>query len=364
MYAARAEGRGRVRLFDAALGEDVEQRYALAADLRAALAADELAMHLQPVVDLRGGRVVGVEALARWEHPVLGRVPPSRFVPVAEAHGLAAELDRWALRRALGEVARLRSRGALPADAYVAVNLSARNLADPALEEAVVSEAAAAGLPAELVVLEITESSIMQDPEEAAGSLRRLRARGFGVAVDDFGTGYSSLAYLRDLPVTALKIDRSFVADITTSPDALSIVASVLDLARPVDAVVVAEGVETQRQADLLRDLGCPYGQGWLWSRAVPPEQVEGAWPRAGTADVLRAPRGTRGPDGGLDGGLDGGRPAPVPVRRTAPVAWSTTRQFPIAPVAPAASRMTIRDTVVAEPHLIEMAPVAPAGDQ
>ncbi|GAB7191607.1 hypothetical protein NUM3379_23150 [Kineococcus sp. NUM-3379] len=290
MYAAKDEGRARVRLFDAALGEDVEQRYALAADLRAALAADELAVHLQPVLDLRSGQVVGVEALARWEHPVLGWVPPSRFVAVAEAHGLASELDRWALRRALREVARLLAQGALPAGAYVAVNLSARNLADPALEQAVVAEAAAAGLPAGQVVLEITESCLMEDAEEAADLLRRLRARGFGVAVDDFGTGYSSLAYLRDLPVTALKIDRSFVADIATSRDALSIVASILDLARAVDAAVIAEGVETRRQADLLQELGCPYGQGWLWSPALPPARVGGAWSWTRAAELPRGP--------------------------------------------------------------------------
>jgi diguanylate cyclase (GGDEF)-like protein/PAS domain S-box-containing protein len=274
MHAVKASGGGGVRSFDVELEQKAELEHSLVADLRAALAGDELALHYQPVVELRTGRVVGMEALARWQHPVHGFVPPSRFVAVADRSGLTAELDAWVLRRALAEAGSLRDRGAIPREAYVAVNLSARNLCDPHLEEVVVSSAAAAGLSPTGVVLEITEGAIMDDPDISIALLHRLRDHGFGIAIDDFGTGYSSLAYLRELPITILKIDRSFVSHITEDRDARAIAASIVDLARAVGVTVVAEGVETAEQAALLHQFGCRAGQGWLWSAATPPAQI------------------------------------------------------------------------------------------
>jgi EAL domain-containing protein (putative c-di-GMP-specific phosphodiesterase class I) len=215
-----------------------------------------------------------MEALARWQHPVHGLVPPSRFVAVADRCGLTAELDAWVLRRALAEAGSLHDRGEVPHDAYVAVNVSARNLSDPRLEEVVVSSAAAAGLSPTGVVLEITEGAIMDDPDVSIALLRRLRDHGFGIAIDDFGTGYSSLAYLRELPITLLKIDRSFIGHITQDRDARAIAASIIDLARGVGVTVVAEGVETAEQAALLHQFGCHAGQGWLWSTAIAPAQI------------------------------------------------------------------------------------------
>ena len=271
MYSAKTAGRGRIRLFDRALIEETDQRHALSADLRVAIAGDALTFHYQPIVDLRSGRVCGVEALARWDHPIHGAIPPTRFVPLAELNGLASDLDRWAVRRAVREGGELLREATLPAEAYVAINLSAANLAEADLEAFLLSQIGAAGMSAPQVVLEITESAVMNDTHAAIGVLRRLRARGFRVAVDDFGTGYSSLAYLRDLPVTHLKIDRSFVTDIADDPDALAVAASIVDLARAVGLTAVAEGVETPQQATLLRGLGCPTAQGWLWSRALSP---------------------------------------------------------------------------------------------
>jgi diguanylate cyclase (GGDEF)-like protein/PAS domain S-box-containing protein len=310
MYSAKSAGRGRVRRFDRSLAEEAEQRYVLAADLRVALAQETLTVHYQPVVELSSGRVLGLEALVRWDHPVHGAVPPSRFVPVAELAGLAPELDSWVLRRALHEAAAMRASGAVPPDTYIAVNVSARNLSDMNLEQLVVSTAAAADVPPRSVVLEITEGAIMDDAQVAVQLLRRLRARGFEVALDDFGTGYSSLAYLRELPITILKIDRSFVAHITDDGDALAIVASIVDLARAVGVTVVAEGVETAPQAALLRRLGCQAGQGWLWSPAVPAEAVPAACAWTRPYDPLedhhsRPPRARReqprvGPEHGL----------------------------------------------------------------
>jgi diguanylate cyclase (GGDEF)-like protein/PAS domain S-box-containing protein len=269
LHAAKTAGRGRVQVFEETLGADVEHRYALAADLRAALADDDLRLEFQPIVDLQAGVVVGMEALARWTHPERGRVPPSLFVPAAELTGLAPALDRWVIQRALHEMADLREAGVVPHDAYLAVNLSACNLTDCFVFDDLLAWTEDTGLPADQLVLEITETAIMLNTEVAVRLLQRLRDQGFRVAMDDFGTGYSSLAYLRDLPISALKIDRSFVADIPERQDAVAIVASIIDLGRAVGVDVIAEGVETAEQAALLQRLGCVTAQGWLWSPAV-----------------------------------------------------------------------------------------------
>ncbi len=274
-YAAKAAGRGRVQLFDAAVAELARQRFELGVELARAIEADQLHLHYQPIVDLETGDVVGAEALARWDHPRLGAVPPDRFVAVAEAEGLTGRLDRWAVCRALDEAARL-----VPATAYVAVNLSARTLSDPELDTWVGAAAQDAGVAPERVVLEVTESATMADPRTAARVLEDLRSRGFRIAVDDFGTGHSSLAYLRRLPVSTLKVDRSFVTELTTDAGARAITASVVDLARTIGLTVVAEGVETPEQVDVLRRLGASSGQGWLWSRAVSPEDAADTFTR------------------------------------------------------------------------------------
>ena len=255
-----------------------EDRSDLAAELRDALRQDELAVHYQPVVEVPTGRVLGVEALARWTHATRGDVSAVDFIAVAESTGLATELDCWVLQRALRDMSSLLVSGAVPPGAFVAVNLSARDLCDSRLDRDLPVWTARAGLAPAQVVLELTETAVMRDAERAVGLLRRLRARGFGVAVDDFGTGYSSLAYLRDLPITALKIDRSFVADITTDPTARAIVASIVGLGRAVGVIVIAEGVETAEQAAVLTRLGCSQGQGWLWGAAVPPPTILSAF--------------------------------------------------------------------------------------
>ena len=274
MYAAKRAGRRGIRIFDTSLAEQAQELYELGADLRAALAADALVMHYQPIVELASGRTVGIEALARWNHPTIGAIPPDRFVALAERTGLSRELDRWAISRALRETGELRVRGALPADAYVAVNLSPRHLADVGLEAHLSGCTAAAGLAPEQVMLEITERAIMAEPEPAIALLRRLRGRGYAVAMDDFGTGHSSLSHLHSLPVSTLKIDRSFVADICGDLNARAITTSIVELARAVGVTVVAEGVETLEQGKLLEGLGCTTGQGWLWSAAISPEEA------------------------------------------------------------------------------------------
>jgi EAL domain-containing protein (putative c-di-GMP-specific phosphodiesterase class I) len=242
----------------------------LSNDLRAALQADALTMHYQPVVDLNDGRVLGVEALARWQHPIHGPISPDTFVGVAEATGLAPALGRWALTRACREAGALCDLLATPP--RIAVNISARHLAHPDLEGTVLAAIQESRLANGGLVLEITETAIMDNPNQARELLQRLQAFGVETAIDDFGTGYSSLAYLSRLPVTTLKIDRSFIKDITTDPDSLAITASIIRLAHTMHLSVVAEGIETIEQLGLLRRLGCAVGQGFLFSPGLPPD--------------------------------------------------------------------------------------------
>ncbi|WP_198588019.1 GGDEF domain-containing phosphodiesterase [Geodermatophilus chilensis] len=303
VHAGKGAGHGRVHVYEPTLHDDLADRYALATDLRAALADGALHLEYQPIVDLRSGAVVGVEALARWTHPERGPVSPDSFVPAAELSGLAPELDRWALQRALHDTARLRRAGVVPADAYVAVNLSAASLTGTAVLDDLVRWTEESGVPATQVVLEVTETAIMQDTGAAVELLRGLRAHGVRVALDDFGTGYSSLAYLRDLPVSALKIDRSFIADIAEQRDALAIVGWIVDLARAVGVAVVAEGVGTSEQVALLQGLGCGAAQGWLWGPAAPLPALlrRRTWPGPrGTTAAPVAPLRTTKRDAGV----------------------------------------------------------------
>ncbi|NJC72977.1 PAS domain S-box protein [Planosporangium thailandense] len=266
MYDAKARGRNRVQLFDGALAMESADRLALSNDLRDALVGDELVLHYQPVIDLATGRVRGVEALARWHHPGRGSVSPARFVAVAEATGLAPALDRWALDRVRRDAAALRA--AMPT-LHVAVNVSATHLGDTDLEEAVFSALGTGELSARELRLEVTESAMMDNLDQARAALERLKAHGIEVAIDDFGTGYSSLSYLSRLPASTVKIDRSFVEHITEDADARAIVSSVIRLAGRLRLTTVAEGVETPEQLAILRRLGCTAAQGFLFSPAV-----------------------------------------------------------------------------------------------
>ena len=295
MRVAKSRGRRRSERFDVRTAAALRGRLDLAADLRAALDSGALELHYQPVVDLADGRLLGLEALARWTHPTRGPVPPQQFVSVAEETGLATELDRWVLDRACTDIARLRRAGAA-ADTYVAVNVAAGHLRDGDLVSAVLTAARAAGLPARALVVELTESAAMDDVEKARTTFERLREAGVAIAIDDFGTGYSCLAYLKRLPVDRVKVDRMFVDAITSSADDLAIVTSVVELSRAVGATVVAEGIETKQQLGLLQRLGCQAGQGWLWSRAVPPAELPAlmAARRASGFDV--DPRAGAGP--------------------------------------------------------------------
>jgi diguanylate cyclase (GGDEF)-like protein/PAS domain S-box-containing protein len=263
LFRAKQLGRGSVAVFDAAAPKDHRSMLELLADLREAVRARAFRLHYQPMVRLGTDEVVGAEALLRWDRPGHGEVPPSVFIQLAEENGLIAELGAWSLQQAC-----LDAMG-WPGELSVAVNLSARQLADD-LVGTVRAALEQSGLPAERLWLEVTETAMFADVPSAAQVLREIARLGVHISLDDFGTGYSSMANLRDFPVHSLKIDRSFVAGLGTSADDSAIVATLVSLAASLDLWVTAEGVETPRQLAALRRLGCEFGQGYLWSKAVP----------------------------------------------------------------------------------------------
>jgi EAL domain-containing protein (putative c-di-GMP-specific phosphodiesterase class I)/response regulator RpfG family c-di-GMP phosphodiesterase len=246
---------------------------ALEPALRAAIAQDRLALHYQPQVDLHSGRLAGLEALARWEDPVLGTVPPSRFIPVAERSDLAIELGRWALRAACRQIAHWTHCG--HRELRVSVNLSGRHFTADSVVEDVGAALAEFGVEPRQLQIEITENTLVGNVERAVAAMRRLAARGVHFALDDFGTGYSSLAYLRQLPLHEIKVDRSFVAEMTQRAEDAVIVRTIIAMAHSLGVRVVAEGIETEAQLAALRRVRCDLAQGYLLARPAPPAQVE-----------------------------------------------------------------------------------------
>lgn len=267
MYAAKRHARGRVRVFTEELRRGADELMAIEAGLRGALARSELVLHYQPVMDLATGRAVAVEALVRWQRPQHGLLAPEHFICVAESSGLIVPLGRWALDQACHDAAALTGPAA---SLDVAVNLSVRQLTHPDVVAHVRAALTRSGLDPHRLVLEVTESAVMEDEEAAAAALGTLSGLGVRIALDDFGTGYSSLLYLRRYPINALKLDRAFVSGITRSADDEAICGSVISLAQAVRATSVAEGVETPEQYAALRGFGCQQAQGFLWSAAVP----------------------------------------------------------------------------------------------
>jgi diguanylate cyclase (GGDEF)-like protein len=271
MYVAKQDNLG-VVTYAPELDEHSPTRLALLGELRRAVETDgELVLHYQPKADLASGQITGVEALVRWQHPVHGMIPPSDFIPLAERTGTIRDLTWRVLRMALQQNASWMAEGIeLP----VAVNISARCLLDPELPSRVAELLAQAGVPARLLELELTESTVMADPDLALSILQALDAQGIRLAIDDFGTGYSSMAYLKKLPVHELKIDRTFVTRMDQDVSDAAIVRSSLELARNLSLEVVAEGVETPEVWERLTDLGCDVAQGYYLQRPIPAEEL------------------------------------------------------------------------------------------
>jgi diguanylate cyclase (GGDEF)-like protein len=298
MYQAKENGRQSYRFFKPAMNVRAVERQSIEESLRRALERREFALHYQPKVDLRTGAITGGEALIRWTHPTRGLVPPAQFIPVAEDCGLILPIGAWVLREACRQ-ARAWVDAGLPATT-MAVNVSAMEFRDENFLESLFAILSETGLDPKSLELEMTESVLMKRAESTASILQALRERGVQVAVDDFGTGYSSLSYLRKFPVDALKIDQSFVRQISTDGDDTPIVTAVIGMARSLKLRVVAEGVETLEEVAFLRAHQCDEAQGFYFSRPVLAQQFaklletglseSGAFPRRGSgSDLERA---------------------------------------------------------------------------
>jgi diguanylate cyclase (GGDEF)-like protein/PAS domain S-box-containing protein len=267
LYRAKADGRGVYRYFADEMTQAARERLRLETRLRRAIAEQRLVLHYQPQVDIRSGQIVGAEALVRWLDPDEGLIPPGRFIPVAEATGLIADVGAWVLREACQQGRRWLDAGLAPLT--LAVNVSSRQFHHTDLADQVMQVLLETGYPAEHLELELTESALMEREQEALEVLHRLRGMGVGVAIDDFGTGYSSLSYLKRFPLDVLKIDRSFITDIPQDSDDMEIAAAVIAMGHSLGIRVLAEGVETAEQLDFLRLKGCDSYQGFFRSRPV-----------------------------------------------------------------------------------------------
>jgi EAL domain-containing protein (putative c-di-GMP-specific phosphodiesterase class I) len=280
MYAAKSGGKNRAAIFEPGMHERVVERQQLEADLRPALERGEFHVVYQPILELATNRLRGVEALLRWHHPERGVIPPGRFIGVAEEMGLIVPIGRWVLEQACEQVAAWRGRfwdldDNGQTDFSLSVNLSGRQLRDETLVDQVQAALDRTGIPAHMLVLEITESVLVNEMEAATGRLSELRTLGVRLAIDDFGTGYSSLSYLQRFPVAVLKIDKSFTDGIGRSAHDAAIVRTIVALAGTLSLSAIAEGVEDGDQHEALVQVGCEFGQGYHFARPVGAAEIE-----------------------------------------------------------------------------------------
>ena len=275
MYAAKDAGGDNYMFFEPRLGKAYVDRLGLQAELAAALDNSQLFIEYQPVVDLASGGTVGVEALLRWRHPRRGVLEPVDFLPVAESSGIVVQIGAWALEEATRQLRVWRDQMPAAAHLWAAVNVSARQLASGDLFGAVSKAVRSSGIDAESLHIELTESAVIDQVDWSLLVLSELKKLGVKLEIDDFGTGYSSLAYLKQLPVDGVKIDRIFVDGLGDDGRDAVIVEAVVSLAHALQLKVAAEGVETSRQVEWLRTLGCDYGQGFYWSAPMPAKELE-----------------------------------------------------------------------------------------
>lgn len=271
MYHTKSAGRNGYHFFEAAMDSNAHKQLALIQDLRSALERQEFKLHYQAKFNAQNGQIAGAEALLRWVHPVRGNVPPDVFIPVAERTGMILSIGAWVMDEACRQM-RLWHDAGHP-DWKIAVNLSAQQFRDDRLEELVLSTLQRHQLPAQNLILEVTESTAMHDVNVSLHTLRQLAAHGIQISIDDFGTGYSSLLYLKRMPANELKIDRGFISDLEQDQNDAAIVTAIVALGNSLGLRIVAEGVETEQQRDFLVSLGCNDLQGYLLGRPVPPEQ-------------------------------------------------------------------------------------------
>jgi diguanylate cyclase (GGDEF)-like protein len=268
LYYAKLQGQNHYQFFNEELNKDSLKNLKLENDLRHALERNELVLYYQPKIDLVSGRVNSVEALVRWRHPEIGMIPPDEFIPIAEQTGLITSLGYWVLETACRQVREWHDAGY--EHLTVAVNLSAVQFRQHDLLEQIHNTLEETGICAHQLELEITESTIMEDIDTASSTMRALHCSGVRISIDDFGTGYSSLSHLKRFPINTVKIDRSFIRDITTDPDDAAIVSAIIAMSHNMGLKVIAEGVETQEQLEFLRTMDCEEVQGFLFSPPVP----------------------------------------------------------------------------------------------
>ncbi len=267
MYSAKKQGRNNVKVFAADMNSSYPERLKLETDLRRALERREFELHFQPMIDMQSGKLVGMETLLRWHHPERGIVSPAEFIPLAEETGLIVPIGRWVLEKACAQNKAWQNKGL--AKVRVSVNISAVQFRQNDLLETVAHALKRSGLAPEYLEVEITESTVMQNASEATVTLERLSRTGVLISIDDFGTGYSSLSYLKSFPINTLKIDRSFIREISVDRDDAAIVRAIIGLAHNLRLRVVAEGVETEQQLDFLRALESDEYQGYFCSRPL-----------------------------------------------------------------------------------------------
>jgi EAL domain-containing protein (putative c-di-GMP-specific phosphodiesterase class I) len=268
LYGAKADGRGTYRFFELEMDARMKARRDLEMDLRRALGNREFELHYQPLVNLQTNEITAFEALLRWQHPTRGMISPADFIPVAEETGLIVPLGEWVLNTACEEAVNW------PGHVKVAVNLSPAQLTNRNLVNVVKKALADSGMDARRLQLEITETVLLQNTFATLARLHELRKLGAQIALDDFGTGYSSLSYLRSFPFDKIKIDQSFIQDMSNGTEPLAIVNAVAGLAKCLNMISTAEGVETQQQMDTVQSMGCTEMQGYLFSRARPAKEI------------------------------------------------------------------------------------------
>ncbi|HTZ86373.1 MAG TPA: EAL domain-containing protein [Solirubrobacteraceae bacterium] len=290
MYQAKAHGRARFEVFDGAMRARTVKRLSVENDLRRALEREELRVAYQPIVSLADGSLVGVEALLRWQHAERGLLAPGEFIPVAEESGLIESIGNWVLETACAQAASWHAESPESPPLGIAVNLSARQFAQRELEQAVLAALERSGIAPESLCLEITESVLLEEPERVSETIGEIARHGVRFALDDFGTGYSSLAYLGRLPIDCLKVDRSFVDVLGTSERSTAITKAIVRMAQALSIEVVAEGVESETQLKLVRDIGCELAQGFYLHRPLQAEQISQLLSRRSTSPPRGAP--------------------------------------------------------------------------
>lgn len=274
MYRAKALGKGQYHIFDPAMHAAALERLQLETDLRRGLEQQELVVHYQPIINLNTGKIAGFEALVRWSHPERGLVPPGLFIPIAEETGLITPIGYWVLSESCRQLRTWQKQNLVNPSVFVSVNLSVKQFSQPNLLEQIDEVLEQSQLAPNCLKLEITESAIMDNEKDVALILKELRKRHILISIDDFGTGYSSLSYLHSFPVDSLKVDKSFVQRLNQEPENVGLIPVIISLAKTMNMSVIAEGIELPEQLMILKELSCGFGQGYFFSKPVPPEKL------------------------------------------------------------------------------------------